>query len=263
MNINFNYTDDGKGALWLAGKSITPQDIIEANERFIEEGQFKSLKYLIISLLDCTNFSISSDNIPRIAELDIEDSNINDNLYLIILAGDPIVYSSAKLWEGMLRETNWRTAVHKTKREGIEWLQSQIKSDIPSQLFNIKFRAEPIQISYDSEKNLLVHKGVGNIKFGDFLTLYRRLSNYDIKPNYKVIADYSDAYTELSFEELLIMAQKRSDTAKDMGTISIALVGRSELIQHLLRIYKVLLNKELFKVEQFDNRLAAEAWLKV
>lgn len=128
---------------------------------------------------------------------------------------------------------------------------------------NTNFRQEPIKISYDPEKNLLIHKGAGDITLADFLNFYKRLQDYNLKPNYKVIADYSEAYTELTFNDLLTMAQRRSGTAKGMGKISIALVGKSDLIKTLLKLYKVLLNEEFFKVEQFDNRLEAEAWLKV
>lgn len=163
----------------------------------------------------------------------------------------------------MVTDTAWNTGVYKTKREGIEWLEKLTGAPIPPSLFNLNFTPEPILINFDPEKNLLIHKGIGKIHFGDFINLYKRISNYNLKPNYKVIADYSDANTDLSFDDLLTMAQKRSITAKGMGKISIALVGKTDLINNLLKVYKALLNKDLFKVEQFENSLEAEAWLKV
>lgn len=263
MNINIKYTDDFTGALWLVGDSLSPEDITEANDIFMKDPRFQSLNYLIINLLECTNFLISSEHLQKIAEQDLEAATKNQQLNVLILTGEPLTYSISQAWKTMIADTNWETGIYKAKSEGIKWLENQTGKTVPLSLFNLEFTPDPIHIDFNSEKNLLVHKGIGKIHFGDFLNFYKRLSNYSLKPNYKVIADYSEAQTDLSFDDLLTMAQKRAVTADNMGKISIALVGKTDLIKNLLKVYKALLNKDLFKVEQFDSRLEAEAWLKV
>lgn len=263
MNINIEYTDDGKGALWHTGSVIKPQDILEANNYFFGETNFPSIQYLIFNLLNCSDFSLPTEYLQKIAEQNIDASKINKGLKFIILSGEPLVYHTLQAWKNMINSTKWSVEIFKTKREGINWLEKKFNLKIPIKIFEISFKDDPIHISYNSEKNLLSHKGIGNIKLGDFLNFYNRLKNYELKPNYKVIADYSEAHTNLTFDDLLLMAQKRVNTAKDMGIISIALVGQSELINKLLKLYKMLLDKKCFKVEQFESRIEAEAWLKV
>lgn len=263
MNINIEYTKDGAGALWHTGSIIKPQDILEASQIFFNESNFHSIKYLIFNLLNCSDFNLPTQYIQKIVEMDIDASKLNKNLHFIILTGEPLTYNTTQSWKHMLKSTNWNIEVFKTKREGVFWIENKLNLKIPPEIFEIKFKEEPIHINYNSEKNLLSHKGVGSINFGDFLNFYTRLKNYELKPNYKVIADYSEAYTNLTFEDLLIMAQKRVDTAKNMGVISIALVGKTDLIKNLLKLYKMLLDKDCFKVEQFESRIEAEAWLKV
>lgn len=263
MNIDIIYTNDGTGIIWLAGKYIYPQDISEANSLVLSDDRFKNVNYAILNFLNCTEFNISTENIPQLAEEDFLLSQINKNLHVAILSPEPYISNIAEAWKKTIDDTGWNIEIFGNKQSGIKWLEDSLKIKVPNILFEKSFIQEPIHIRYFPEKNLLIHKGSGKIVFGDFINFYKRLNNYKLKPNYKVIADYSDAFTQLTFNDLLTMAHKRSDTANNMGKISIALVGKTELIKNLLKIYKALLDKEQFKVEQFNSRLEAEAWLKV
>lgn len=263
MDINIIYSEDKTGVLWLSGETITSKDVIEANIYFLQNEKFKDVRYLIVNFLNCSNFLIPSQDVQKIAEQDIEASKINTKIHVAVLTGDAISYNTAKLWESMITETGWQTSVFETKREGIEWIQNKLNQTIPNKLLESSYRANPITISYDENLNLLTHRGVGKIMLADFINFYRNLSLYNLKPNYKVIADYSEAYTELSFEDLQTMSQRRAATAKSMGTISIALIVNSDLKDTISSLYKILLNKEYFNVKQFDNLPEAEAWLNI
>lgn len=120
-----------------------------------------------------------------------------------------------------------------------------------------------ISVEYDSERNVLFGKGTGFLGINDFLQYYSKVKEITLRPNYRVLADFSEANGDLSFDDISKMAEQRKSLAKSMGNIKIAIVGTRDIVFGVSRMYQSLLdNEKNIAIQVFRTRKEAETWLE-
>ena len=67
----------------------------------------------------------------------------------------------------------------------------------------------PISIDYNRKENVIYTKAEGVIKLSDIISYFSSAETLDLKPGYRVLADYSDAILQLSNEDIHQMARQR------------------------------------------------------
>jgi len=121
----------------------------------------------------------------------------------------------------------------------------------------------PISIHYDPEQNVLYTDATGEISLGDIMSYYSEIERIDFKPQYSVLADYSEASIELNYDDLNKMASKRSSISHGSGLVKIAVFAKSDVVFGVARMYEAMIDKESYEVNAFRDREEAMQWLGI
>ena len=106
-------------------------------------------------------------------------------------------------------------------------------------------------------------KAEGVIKLSDIISYFSSAETLDLKPGYRVLADYSDAILELSSEDIYEMAGRRTMLPDTNEKISIAVFCKEDYVFGLGRMYEALLDKDKYNVMNFRSKEEAKKWLGV
>lgn len=121
----------------------------------------------------------------------------------------------------------------------------------------------PISIDYDSEKNVIYTKAEDVLARNDIISYYSSIATLDLKPEYRVLADYSNAELDLSYKEISEMSAMRNTTLGEMGIIMIAFFSNKDLVFGVTRMFQALLDEKCFKVGVFREKAEAINWLGI
>jgi len=121
----------------------------------------------------------------------------------------------------------------------------------------------PISINYDPDQNALFTNATGEISLEDIMRYYSEIEQMDFKPQYSVLADYSEARAGLALGDISKMTSRRYGISFGLGVIKIAVVAKSDLLFGLARMYQGMIDHKLFEVSAFRDRREALRWLKI
>jgi len=120
-----------------------------------------------------------------------------------------------------------------------------------------------ISINYDPDQNALYTNATGEISLEDIMFYYSEIEQIDFKPQYSVLADYSEANADLDLDDIANMTSRRYGISRGLGVIKIAVVAKSDLLFGLARMYQGMSDHKLFEVSAFRDRGEALRWLKI
>ena len=121
----------------------------------------------------------------------------------------------------------------------------------------------PISIDYDREENVIYTKAEGEIRLDDILSYFSAVATLDLKKEYRVLADYSDAILKLSSEDIQAVAKRREVISAADDIIRIAVFCRKDLVFGLGRMYGALLGEDKYSTMIFRSKEEAVQWLDV
>ncbi len=119
----------------------------------------------------------------------------------------------------------------------------------------------PISLTYDREENVVYTTATGTIAFSDIAGYFSSVQALNPRPGYRVLADYSQASFNLSYDEIDRMARERKTVLGGGGNVRIAVHCQDDLVYGLGRTYRALLDDEQYSVMIFRTRKAATDWL--
>lgn len=121
----------------------------------------------------------------------------------------------------------------------------------------------PISFHYDSEQNVIFTYAAGAVSLDDIMSYYAEVENMSIDPQYSVLADFTEADTNLSYEDVSRMASRRRSVSCEAQSMKIAVVAKADLVFGIARMYDAILSDECFEVSAFRDRAKALQWLGV
>ena len=121
----------------------------------------------------------------------------------------------------------------------------------------------PISIHYDPEQNILYTDATGAISIDDIMSYYSEIEHMNLNPQYSVLADYSEASIELSYDDVKRMTSRRRKVSQGSDSVKIAVVAKSDVVFGVARMYEAMINDERFKVNAFRDREKAVQWLEI
>lgn len=121
----------------------------------------------------------------------------------------------------------------------------------------------PISIHYDYEQNVLFSTATGSISLDDIMSYYSEIEHMDLKPQYSVLADCSEASIKLNYDDIVKMTTRRSIISHGAGLVKIAVVAKGGVVFGMARMYGSLLGDKHFAVNVFRDRGEAVQWLRI
>jgi len=119
----------------------------------------------------------------------------------------------------------------------------------------------PISLEYDGEENVVYTTATGAIAFSDITGYFSSIKTLNVRAGYRVLADYSEASFNLSYDNIERMAREREKMGGDEGEVRIAVHCRDDLVYGLGRTYRALLDGGRYSVMIFRTRKEAKDWL--
>jgi len=116
--------DNGKGVLHTGSRTVTGQDLIASAATLLQ--QIKNglrPEYGFTDLSGVTDFTVTSGEIERNADLNKEIARLCPSVRVAIVASADVVYGMARKWQAHVDESGWTSMVFRTKEEAAEWLK--------------------------------------------------------------------------------------------------------------------------------------------
>lgn len=121
----------------------------------------------------------------------------------------------------------------------------------------------PLSFHYDPEQNVMFTYATGSVSIDDIMSYYGEVERMDIDPQHSILADFTEADTNLSYEDIGMMASRRRNVSREAASMKIAVVAKADLVFGIARMYVAMLNDERFEVSAFRDRAKAIKWLNI
>ena len=119
----------------------------------------------------------------------------------------------------------------------------------------------PISIDYDSNENVIYTKAEGAIKLDDIMEYFSSVTALSLQKGYRVLADYTDVFLDLSTDDLREMARQRKMLSAPNEKIRIAVFCNEDMVFGIGRVYEALVGEDKHEVMIFRSQEDAEKWL--
>ena len=121
----------------------------------------------------------------------------------------------------------------------------------------------PISIEYDRKENVIYTKAEDVITLDDIISYFSSVATLDLKKEYRVFADYSDAILKLSNQDIHEMARQREVMLDTNDKIRIAVFCTENLVFGVGRMYQGLLGEDKCNVKVFRSQEEAKKWIGI
>jgi hypothetical protein len=128
MAIEIHYLDGGKGIEIIATGIVTGAEIIEAQKTIYNETNLKKQRYQIIDRTNCQEYSVSSDEVQRIAELDNRAAAINPKIFIAVISPTKLQYGITRMWQSYLEDSCFTTEIFPDRQNADQWIKERLET---------------------------------------------------------------------------------------------------------------------------------------
>jgi hypothetical protein len=128
MTIEINYIDDGVGIEIFASGVVTGDEIIEAHKEIYNSDNLTKQKYQIIDRRECKEYLVSSEDVKKIAEIDIVASKSNPDIIIAIIASTDLQFGMSRVWQVYVEDSKFETQVFRDRKTAEGWLKKQLST---------------------------------------------------------------------------------------------------------------------------------------
>jgi hypothetical protein len=126
MAIQIKYVGDGIGVELLASGSVSGPDIIDAIKEIYSDERFGGMKYLIADKTDCTEYTVTPEDVRLIAALDIESAKINPDLIEAHIAPGDIQFGTSRMWQAYVSEGRPTSCIFRDRESALQWVKNEL-----------------------------------------------------------------------------------------------------------------------------------------
>ena len=123
MPFDIEYTDDG-GVEFRATESLTGDEVLKTISDFFERPDFPSLKYWLIDRSSCLDYSLTPEDVQRIAALHAKGVEKNPELILALVSGNDHQFGMSRMFEATTRDDAFETEVFRSRDDALQWIYS-------------------------------------------------------------------------------------------------------------------------------------------
>lgn len=103
---------------------ITSKEILDAGAEIRKRDEFVSRKHALWIFQSVEDIEISTNEIRRMAELDVEAAKVNPGIKVGIVSDTALVFGLSRMYEAYAGESQWETQVFYTLEDAQEWVAS-------------------------------------------------------------------------------------------------------------------------------------------
>ena len=128
MTIQINYLDDGKGIAIIATGVVTGAEIIEAHKEIYNDINLKRQRYQIIDRTNCQEYSVSSEEVQRIADFDNMASAVNPDIIIAVISPTKLQFGMTRMWQAHLEDSRFATEIFPDRQSADKWIIERIET---------------------------------------------------------------------------------------------------------------------------------------
>lgn len=129
MPVKINILENGSGIEFISSGVVKGIDIINANNKIYTPEHLARLRYKIIDRTTCTEYLVTSDEMRRIADQDIEASKINRSITIILVSPTKLQYGMTRMWQVLSDETGWKSEIFDTRENANDYINKTFKDN--------------------------------------------------------------------------------------------------------------------------------------
>ncbi len=127
MTIEIHYTEDRIGLVFSAVGKVTGQDIIDAQEDVYNSAIFMHLKYWIVDRSQCTEYTVTAEDVARIAEMDNQAAKINPHLLVALVSETDLQFGISRMYEAHIDANGFKAMSFRDRATAEKWIRSELK----------------------------------------------------------------------------------------------------------------------------------------
>jgi hypothetical protein len=128
MPYSTEVIDGGRGILHVGRGIVSGEELLASANGILEMVKGgSSPSYALADLSEVADLCVSTEEIKRNAEINIQISKYIRNGKVAIVAPRDNIYGIARMWQAYSEETSWITRVFRSKSEAIEWIKGTEK----------------------------------------------------------------------------------------------------------------------------------------
>ena len=118
--------DDGIGIELLFTGKVTLTDFLEAYRELYGEHNLYRQKYQIGEFTDVDSIELSSEDIRIIAQLEIDASKRNPNIFIANVAGTELEFGLSRMWQILADECAFEIEIFRKREDAMQWIASKL-----------------------------------------------------------------------------------------------------------------------------------------
>ena len=133
MPYETRLVDGGKGTLRHGSGILTNSELLAACLRFSNEPEeTRHIRYMLADFSEVMELQLTPDAIHYAAELNRRSAEISPGMFVAIVAPGPLAYGLSRMWQMLMQDTMWKSAVFHQRAEAIHWLREQLGHGDPN-----------------------------------------------------------------------------------------------------------------------------------
>ena len=113
---------ESEGIRWVYSGTMTDDDVQASNLELYEDPRFVTIRYEIADFRQVDKFVARSETIRRLSSMDREQSVLNPDVRVAILATGPLMRGIANMYRLSAGDAPWETRVFETEEDARIWL---------------------------------------------------------------------------------------------------------------------------------------------
>jgi len=127
MPYETRLVDEGRGVLRIGSGIVTTSELLEASAKLaMNEAVARNIKYLLADFSEVTDLRLTPNTIHYVAELNRKAAQFSSGAFVAIVAPSPLAYGLGRMWQMLMEEVRWTSAVFHQRAEAIVWLKQQL-----------------------------------------------------------------------------------------------------------------------------------------
>ena len=127
MPIKIIYTEDGLGVKYVARGITTGEEVIQTNNKVINDKRFPSLKYKIADRSECDKYLVDGASVQIVAEQEREASQLNPDLIVALISGSEVQFGMSRMYQSLMAGMGFECDIFEDQEAAMQWINKKIQ----------------------------------------------------------------------------------------------------------------------------------------
>ena len=131
MPIEIQYTEDKIGVVFCAVGRVTGEEIIAAQKTIHDSEGFVDLRYWIVDRSRCTEYTVSTDEVSQIADMDNNAAKRNPHLLMALVSESDLQFGVSRMYEAQIDANGFKTMSFRDRASAEKWIENELGQSLP------------------------------------------------------------------------------------------------------------------------------------